>query len=173
MKRTTVKILLFYVFSFLPCLVNGQSGKPFWMDNDVRNMQYPPDTHYSGFAIVSVGNSENVENATVRAKQAAISELSERIRVAVNHVKQSKTISIDGTNIDEQIYKMFNSVTTTNSQTEVVGSKIETYFDKQNKEVYAFAYASKNELIGYYKNQINADLNKAEIAVGIDRKSVV
>jgi len=162
MKRTTVKILLFYVFAFLPCWVNGQNGKPFWMDNDVRNMQYPSDTYYSGFAIVSVGNSENVENATARAKQAAISELSERIRVAVNNVKQSKTISIDGTNIDEQIYKMFSSVTTTNSQTEVVGSKIETYFDKQNKEVYAFAYTNKYELTGYYKSNLSVNIGQIE-----------
>jgi len=165
MKRTTVKIVLFSFFSLLPYFVNGQSSRPFWVDSDVRNIQYPSETYYSGFAVVLVGNNENVENATTRAKQTAISELSERIHVAVNSVKQSKTVSVDGTNIDEQIHKMYSSATTTNSQAEIVGSKVETYFDKQTKEVYAFAYANKYELIGYYKSNLFVNIGQVESLV--------
>jgi hypothetical protein len=166
MKRiiSNLKVLLLG-WVLIPCAVMAQGTTPIWFDSDVRNVQYPAETYYTGFGEVLVITSEGQEKALNRAKQAAIGELSERVRVMVNSEKTSLDISLSGSDMEEQIRSKFASAIKTASQTEVVGSKVSTYYDATHKMAYAFAYVSKAELAAYYQNQITLYLNKVDGAL--------
>ena len=146
----------------LPCIALAQNNAPLWLDSDVRNMQYPQESYYSGFSEVAVAPGEGQEKALNRAKQVAMGELSERVRVMVSSNKTSIDVSISGSDIEEQIRSRFSSMVNTTSQTEVTGSKVESYYDAKSRTVYAFAYVSRTELKAYYQKQISLLLNKVE-----------
>ncbi len=158
-------LLVCTIVCFIPTMLIAQTSAPMWVDVDVRNMQYPQDTYYTGYAEVFVGGGVNREAATKRAKQIAIGELSDRVRVAVSSKQQSIDVSYSGSDIEEQIYSKFSSLVQTVSQTEVVGSKVQTYYSPTNSIVYAFAYVSREELKMYYQNQISLYINKVEGAL--------
>jgi hypothetical protein len=126
---------------------------------------YPQDVYYTGYAETAVAQGAGQEQALSRAKQTAIGELSERVRVMVNSDKTSIDVSLSGSDIEEQIRSRFSSIVKTTSQTEVTGSKVETCYDSKTRTAYAFAYVGRAELTAYYKKQINLYLNKVEGAL--------
>jgi hypothetical protein len=148
-----------------PCAVMAQGNAPMWLDGDVRNLQYPQDACYSGFAEIAAAQGEGQEKALNRAKQAATGELSQRVRVIINSNKTSADVGISGSDIEEQIRSKFSSVIQTLSQTEIAGSKVETWYDSKTRTAYAFAHVGRNELAKYYQNQIALYLNKVESAL--------
>ncbi|MDR0559958.1 MAG: LPP20 family lipoprotein [Prevotellaceae bacterium] len=152
--------------AFFPCAVMAQgSAPPLWLDGDVRNLQYSQDKYYTGFAETAVASGEEQEKALNRAKQLALGELSDRVRVMVNSRKTSTDTSTGGSDIEEQIRSTFSSIIQTESQTELAGSKLETYYDSKTRTVYAFAFVSKTELSAYYRKQISLWLNRVEGAL--------
>jgi hypothetical protein len=174
MKRLTGNFIISILAGWLlfPCVVSAQGNAPDWTDSDVRGMLYPAETYYTGFAQLSVAASEGQEKALNRAKQTAIGELSERVRVMVNTQKNSIDASISGSDMEEQTFSEFTSKISTASQMEIVGSQLQTYYDASNRTAYALAYVSKADLIGYYQNQINMDLNSADMALDISAQFI-
>ncbi len=161
-KRINSFIITLLLF---PCAALAQGTAPTWIDSDVRSLQYPPDTYYSGFSEVAVVRGEGQEKAIDRAKQKAVGELSDRVRVMINSEKSSVDVSISGSDMEEQIRSKFSSMVKTASQTEVTGSQVETYYDISKRTVYAFAYVSRKQLRNYYQQQISLYLNKVESAL--------
>jgi hypothetical protein len=140
----------------------AQGNAPVWLDADIRNLQYPQESYYAGFAEIAIAEDETQEKALDRAKQVATGELSDRIRVSINTSKTSIDVSVGGSNMEEQIRSTISSIIKTTSQTEVAGSKVETYYDSKTHTAYAFAHVSKAELSAYYQKQISFWLNKVE-----------
>ena len=161
MKRL-INSLLVSIIILLPCAILAQGSTPLWLDNDIRNIQYSQDAYYTGFSEVTASQNEEQEKALERAKQFAIGELSERVRVMVASNKTSVDVSISGSDIEEQIHSKFSSMVKVSSQIEVIGSKVETYYDRKTRTAYAFAYVGRTELQNYYQNQISFLLNKVE-----------
>ena len=143
----------------------SQGNLPVWLDNDFRNLQYPQETYYTGFSEITTTQGETPERALSKAKVNAMGELSNRVRVQVSTKTVSRKISISGSNIEEQIRSRFSSMVNTASQTEVAGSKVETYYNSSTRTAYAFAYVGRAELKNYYQNQITLYLNKVEGAL--------
>jgi hypothetical protein len=164
MKNLTNRLIIpiVAILVLFPCVATAQGTAPQWLDGDVRNALYPSGTYYTGFSEIAVAQGAGQEQALNRAKQAATGEMSERVRVMVSSKKTSIDVSLSGSDIEEQIRSRFSSIIKTTSQTEVVGSKVETYYDAKNRTAYAFAYVGRAELIAYYKKQINLYLNKVE-----------
>lgn len=167
MKTSKNKILIsitpviaLIVVLFLPISAVAQTA-PWWLDTDIRNEQYPQATYYTGFSEIIVGQGESSEKALARAKQKAIGELSDRVRVMVSTSRVSTDMS-DYNGVDEQIYSKLSTLVHTASQTEVVGSRVESHYDSQNHTAYAFAFVSREELHNYYVKQIALHLNKVE-----------
>ena len=158
---SVVSLLLF------PCAALAQGNAPLWLDGDVRNMQYPKDRYYSGFSEVAVSQGESQETALDRAKQRAVGELSDRVRVVVNIEKTQTDLSIQGSDMDELFRSKFITVVQTGSLTEVTGSKVDSWYDSRTRTAYAFAYVSRAQLASYYRAQVNTDLNRVETAIGV------
>jgi hypothetical protein len=161
-KQKSNFIFHIFMLALFPCAAVAQGNAPTWLDGDVRNLQYPQETYYTGYAEIQLAQGESQEKALGRAKQKAIGELSDRVRVMVNTNNTSIDVSIGGSDIEEQIFSQFSSIVKTGSQTEVVGSKVDVYYDNSNRTAYAFAHVSRAELISYYRKQITLWLNKVD-----------
>jgi len=155
------KFCLFLFLSLFSCSLFGQNNVPSWVDNTTRNMRYADEVYYTGFTAVTVTQNKNLEKATAEAKQTVLGELTNRVLAAVSSSKSQVKVSIENNN-KEQIYSVFSSDVSISSEMEIVGSKVETYFDEKSKIVYAFAYANKYELIGYYKSNLSVNINQIE-----------
>lgn len=161
-KINRLIILIVASLALFPCVVIAQGTAPIWLDNDIRNLQYSQDKYYSGFAEISINQDETYENTINRAKQRAIGELSEKIRVTIHSLKTQIDVSIGGSDIEEQIRSQFSSVIQTGSQTEVTGINIDSWYNEKNHTAYAFAYVSKADLENYYKSNLFMNLTQVE-----------
>ena len=166
MKRAKDKLVLLILLGF-SFLAMAQEQKPLWIDPDIRNMLFPSEKFYSGYAVITLSDKETFEEAENRAKQKALGELSDRVRITINSKKISEIIGIGGTNIEEQIFSKYNAVIQTESQTEIIGSKVETYYAKKNREVHTFVHVNKNELADYYVAFISLNIKQLETVLQV------
>jgi hypothetical protein len=154
MRRQINKIISI-ILALMPCVLWAQGTAPSWLDADVRSDQYPQSEYYSGYAEIALSANEKQQTALNRAKQVAIGELSQRIRVLVNTDKTSIDKSVSGSDIEEQLRSSFTSYINTVSLAEVVGSSVESYYNPSLRTAYAFAHVSRSELSAYYQKQIS------------------
>jgi len=136
----------------------GQS-KPNWIENNSRNAQFPPSVFLTGFAqrVVEKGISSEIEQVKLDAQ----SDLTKQIRLMIKTKTQSNTFSqsVNG-QYDER--ETFENKSSAETNAEVVGMKTEIYHDKSANSVYAFSYANKYELIGYYKSNLSVNIWQTE-----------
>jgi len=165
MKERASRLIALAALVLVSCAAMAQGTAPAWLNRDVRSAQYPQESYYSGFAEVSAALYNGREAAIHNAKQLAIGELSERVRVTVNSVKASTRMSTSGSDIDETIRSKFVSVVQTGSQTKVPGSRLESWYDEATGTAYAFAYVSRTELEEFHRLLLLFSLEMVEGAL--------
>jgi hypothetical protein len=161
------------MLALFPCTVAAQGNAPTWIDANVRNLQYPQETYYSGFAEIKITQKETKEEVLNRAKQAATGELSQKIRMVIISKKTSKDEStryISQDIMEEQIQSQFSAIIETKSLVEITDSKLETWYDNSTHTVYAFAAVRRSDLAAFYQNQIGLELNKVETALAMAKQ---
>jgi len=133
--------------------------KPDWMNDNLRSAKFPPNVFLTGFAQRLIEKSISTE--IEQAKLDAQADLTKEIRVMIETNSESSVFaqSINGQNVDSDIFKSKSSAET---KAEITGMKTETYLDESTNSVYAFAYANKYELIGYYKSDLSVNLGQIE-----------
>jgi len=158
--RVACAVILFSIMVSLA--LHGQGKAPTWINSSSREMEYPAGSYYTGFAMAAIGSGESVEVAAERAIQIAKSELAEKIRVKIASQKMLESQSISGTGVDEQLREKFTSATYTEAQAEIANVKVQTYHDRDKREVYAFTCANRRELASYYKSNLSVNLAQIE-----------
>ncbi|MDR2126906.1 MAG: hypothetical protein LBP63_08765 [Prevotellaceae bacterium] len=158
--RLIVSILLCTVFSQT---LLGQE-KPKWLDEDLREFQFPAKVYFTGFAYRYISSGESLQDATKSAAIDAQADLAKKIRVLISSKSQSKisAVSVNGQYNENE---SFLNHASTETSAEVAGIKTDSYYDSNTQLVYAFAYADRNELVGYYKAQISFIIQKIETAI--------
>ncbi|GHU95173.1 hypothetical protein FACS1894156_4370 [Bacteroidia bacterium] len=134
---------------------------PNWVDESSRAHFYPNNVFLTGSASAHIKSGDNVNQVTATLKQEAQKVLSESIRMKVVGTLSTSDRSIRVDN-KERVVSTIEQDVKTSTNVEIVGVKTETYFDQRTNEVYAFAYANKYEVIGYYKANIGMLLQQAE-----------
>jgi hypothetical protein len=144
-------------------VLSGQDA-PRWLDRMERDHFYPNSTFFTGFVSGIVHADDDVSQLKDRLKKDAQKELSESIRLKIEGYTQAGDQSqrVDG---KEQVVSTYSASVHTSSNVEIVGIKTDAYYDSRKKEVYAFAYANKYELAGYYKANIGMLIKQAESAL--------
>ncbi len=149
-------LIVVCLFSIKP--VQAQND-PAWLLESWRTEQYPVSVFITGFAQDGINSNETVADATERAKNIARANLSEGIIASVQSVSDSYSQSImEGDN--ESVKETFKSEIKVSSDLEINGIRVETYV--KDKIVYGFAYANKYEIIGYYKSNLNMQVQQIE-----------
>ncbi|MDR1370136.1 MAG: hypothetical protein LBJ72_08460 [Dysgonamonadaceae bacterium] len=146
-----MKKILFFLFLFPACTI---AQKPFWTTDENRRESFPHNLYFTGFA---TNEGSNTAEFAAALRASAKSELIESIQVSVQSSKMYGKSEING-NFSEN----FLSNTLSFANADVNGMKTEYYYDNTTRTGYAFAYAGKNELRGYYKANIAFIIQKIE-----------
>jgi len=135
--------------------------RPAWLNDNQRSQKYPSNVYFTGFAYGEILPNKSLQEITQQIKTEAQTDLSKKIRLQVSSKTQTKTeaVSNNGKYSENESFKN-QAVTVSNA--EIVGMKSETYYDEKAKLIYAFAYANKYELIGYYKSNLSMNINQIE-----------
>jgi hypothetical protein len=134
-------------------------NEPAWLIQSWRTEQYPSSVYITGFAQDGKNRKETLSEAIERLKDMARTELSESILASVQSVNDYYKESIlEGDS--ESINESFQSKTKISTDLELNGIKVES-FEKDNI-VYGFAFANKFEIIGYYKANLNMQVQQIE-----------
>ncbi len=151
-------ILLLLIFSSI--YLNAQN-EPNWIKTSWRQTQYPQSTFLSGFAQDVKAKDEILAEALQRIKNMAIGDLARSVVSSVKTVSQNYAQSTSyGDN--EEIKKTFETQTQSESDAKINNIKIETFHNTDNNFIYAFAYVNRYEVIGYYKANINMNIQQIE-----------
>jgi len=154
------KIFLLFLFALATINLFSQ-GKPDWVDIDFRNMKFPVNVYFTGFAYGEISPKQTRQDAINQLITDAQADLIKKIRLQISAKSQTKIEAVSNSGkYDEN--ETFTSQATTESNAEIVGMKTESYYDAKEKLVYAFAYAKKNELFDYYKSSLSINLTQIE-----------
>ena len=141
---------------------------PSWYNLSMRNSYYPKETYFSGFVIGEQQPNENLQQAMDRIKREAQVEAASSIRMRVEktltETNRSELIQAAGV-FDEKVTEQFVSFTQLRVDMEIPGLKVEVWKDETKKEIAAFAYVKKSELISKLNRRIIAGITKAELAL--------
>ncbi|MBT31447.1 MAG: hypothetical protein CMO01_17465, partial [Thalassobius sp.] len=133
-----------------------QAQQPDWTDYYQREAQYPERMFLTGFA--SQGNvQQDSKELFDILTEVARKQLIESIQVKIKSVAE-----LNIQNVNSNTYEEFKQNSVSLAEANIVGLKFETYYDKRNKEAFAFAYARKSEVITYYENLIKSNLSKIQ-----------
>jgi len=154
LKRVILLILCLTSFN----IVKSQK-EPAWMKQSWRTEQYPSNVFITGFAQDEKNSNETVAEATERIKDLARTDLSESILASVQSVSENYSQSIM-VNDSENFTENFKYETKISTNLEINGIRVESYV--KNNLVYGFAFANKYEIIGYYKANLNMQVQQIE-----------
>lgn len=150
-------LIVFILLSFCTFSQN----EPFWVESSWRQINYPNESYLTGFAQDVKANNETVAQAEARVKTLAAGYLAKNVIATIQTVSDSYSRSVEyGSN--ESIQKTFETQTKAETDATINGIKTECYYDAKNNYVYAFSYANRYEVIGYYKAQINMLIQQIE-----------
>jgi hypothetical protein len=149
-----MKHIVFFLL-FIPVAAFAQ--KPSWATGMGSDDNYPRTHYLTGFA-VNEGKETPLFIKTLKA--SAKSELIEGIIVSVQSAKQLHKSEQHG-----EISEDYTATTSSFADADINGLKIDYYYDSKIQTGYAFAYANKSEVKGYYKANISFLIQKVEAAM--------
>lgn len=141
---------------------------PLWYDLKVRNTHYPKELYFSGFALGERQAGESLQQAVERIKREAQVEAASSIRMKVEKTltEANRNELVQGAgSFDEKVTEYFEALTQIRVDMEIPGLKVEVWKDDAKKEIAAFAYIRKDELVHKLERRIIAGMTKAELAL--------
>jgi len=157
MKKPVLLFLFLFAFLTIFC----QESVPEWLSKSSRELRYPNEIYFTGFVFNFVEQDKSLQQYIENVKTEAQAELVKQIRLKIEAKTQSKIFS-QNANGNYSESEIFLSEATTTADAEIVGIKTETHYDKTENKIYAFAYANKYEIMGYYKSNLSMNLNQIE-----------
>jgi hypothetical protein len=152
----------FFTLCFATCalVLFGQEA-PRWLDRTEREQVYPSSAFLTGFVSETLRATDDIAQVQERLKREAQKELSENIRLKIEGATQTGESSLR-VNGKEQIVATYDASIRTSSNVEIVGIKTDAYVDHRKNIAYAFAYANKYEVTGYYRANIAMLVQQSE-----------
>lgn len=146
-------------------LIQGYSQTPAWVNYETRTVKFPDSKYLVGFSSEMVlrkdlPREDLLEKLSGYAKDKLVQSV-------LTEIKSTTTMSIQNTNgvTNEEL----KSASVASSNATIAGLKVETYYEDNKKDdiAYAFAYASKSDVIKYYENEIKSYLDRWRTDFGI------
>lgn len=135
--------------------LSGQA--PQWITYSGRDLLYPHEFYYSGFAERQISKKDDVNSVVEILRNDALTLLTESIEVTVQ--SETSQYAVDyGAKVEEHF--MVSSATSSNLT--LSGVKFETCHDKKADKVFALAFVSKDDLTAYYSAQLQHHLERLD-----------
>ncbi|MBR2486685.1 MAG: hypothetical protein IKB46_02695 [Paludibacteraceae bacterium] len=125
----------FTAFTQCNLFVEQQDIAPFWCNDTWRATNYPREQYVQGFIIGTIQTGETIEQTYQRLKEKAQAEALQNIIATQNAIKDIPNLSV------------------------------ESWHNLQTNEVFAFAWAKKEDLVRTLKKQIISHITRAEMAI--------
>ena len=144
---------------FLIFILQAYAQKPKWIQYNYRQKNFPKTLFLTGFSSTSAEAYQQGETLK-RLETEARNELVQSIQ---STIKVQSSVSTSGNNTNNKQYQFKqeytdNSVVTAESQ--VIGLKTESYYDKKSKMAYGFTYIKLADLTSFYKTRIANSFNE-------------
>lgn len=140
-------------------------GAPRWVNDRWRESGFPQSDYFTGFVSEFAIPGEPEDKAKARLESEAKRKLLESIRVKVQSDQTIADQSVEVNGAAAQSYASYSSVVSTSADAEIVGLRVEVYYDRNDDVFYAFACADKRELKEYYKSGVSVAVQKIEAAM--------
>ena len=154
MKKQINFFLIFFSF-FIFLSSSALAQQPAWVDYAKRTSQYPESDFLLGFVSAHNNNNEDPGKLMDQYEELARSKVIQSIQVSIITNNSLSLSNVNGKSGEE-----FTSKSVSFSSATITGLKAERYYDSKKKDVYAFAYASKQELAYYSRKLISSNLQK-------------
>ena len=125
----------FTAFTQCNSFVEQQDIAPFWCNDTWRATNYPREQYVQGFVIGTIQAGESIEQTHQRLKEKAQAEALQNINLAANMIKYIPNLSV------------------------------ESWHNPKTNELFAFAWAKKEDLTRTLKKQIISHVTRAEMAL--------
>jgi hypothetical protein len=150
------------LFTILASTFKTIAQEPAWLDAVSRTSNWPQEQYLTAFATEVVGKNQSESDAQTKLNEIVKSQLSDAIMVSIN-AQTELDITVENAATDQKL----NRKSASSSDVDLVGLKLDNYFDKRKKTMYAYAYVLiedlakyNRELISNNTDQINNNLNK-------------
>ena len=127
--------ILFTDFTHCNQSFSHQVAIPSWCNNEWRANNYPRELYLQGFIVGEQQAGESIEQTQQRVKEKAQAEALQNINIATNRIKYISNLSV------------------------------ESWHNPKTNEVFAFAWAKKEDLTRTLKKQIISHITRAEMAL--------
>ena len=127
--------VLFTDFTHCNQSFSHQVAIPSWCNNEWRANNYPRELYLQGFIVGEQQAGESIEQTYQRLKEKAQAEALQNINIATNRIKYISNLSV------------------------------ESWHNSKTNEVFAFAWAKKEDLTRTLKKQIISHITRAEMAM--------
>ncbi|UXP33867.1 hypothetical protein N6H18_07900 [Reichenbachiella agarivorans] len=144
MKKITLLFLSICLF------FQTWAQEPAWMDPISRASQWQESAFLTAFATEIIPKNQSQSDAQSKLYQMIKSQLSDAILVSINS-KTELNVTVENTATDERLKQRSTSV----SDVDLVGLKLDNYYDKRKNSLYVFGYVSIDELTQYNRNIIS------------------
>ncbi|MFC2104691.1 DUF4384 domain-containing protein [Bacteroidota bacterium] len=153
MKKYCFTVLM----AFISCQVLFSQVTPNWVNSAERNKNYPESFYLSGFSSKNTSKQENINAVLKQLSENAKLNLIESVSVKINGISELYTQEEN-----YEVQQSYKQMIASSSSLDIVGLKIETYYNPKKRIAYAFASANKSDVSNYYKNLIVKKINQIE-----------
>lgn len=170
-----MKKILLALIAILPFVVYGQTAVPAWSEALYREMNYPSQEWYTGFAHDHLKAGADAVDALKILERESQNRLAEGIIVAIDGTSRTENTSSQWRNAGQRseiITTNYKQAIGTATSATVVKTDVKSFHNPLTGELYAFAAVRRSELSAFYAKQMDVDLNKAEIAVEVSGQLV-
>lgn len=161
MRKAILSILLALSLSLFAATVTA----PDWVDAAKRDMMYPTNKYYSGFASSVVTPQQNkaeiLDRVIQNARINAVTSIQTTVEKTVERYVQNRQEGRSTSTIDI----MKSASTTHTSIKDIPGLKTEQWENPKTGELYAFAYIRIVDLSNRLMRRIVANIAKAEVEI--------
>ena len=138
---------------------------PVWYTLSGRNSNFPANSYVTGFSIDKPQNGESYEKAAERLVRSARVKAVSIIQVKVENETEDKLASFQqkgGNGAGMAQTRSTTSVSKSSVNMEISNLKVESYIDRTEGKVAAFAYIKINDLIRQTDRKLTSLLSKVE-----------
>ena len=150
MKKTYLLFGIIFLFNLL-CYTQT----PAWTDFNERQKTYPTENYLTGYASETDVGKKEIQYSFEALEPKARGILIEKVQVKVSSTSTSETNDYDGVFND-----FFKNETQSTSTLNLVGLKVDQYYEKKKKTCHTLVYVKRIELINFYKSQLNQNISK-------------
>jgi hypothetical protein len=157
------KLIVVYAVSLVLLLTQNSilAQRPDWADAAKRKILYPESQYLLGFYSES-NITANTPDITARVSQLAKNQLIESIQIPET---SSTELNIESKN--GKVNESMKNASVQKAKADIVGIKIESFYDSKAKEIYAVAYAKKQEVIVYYQALVSKNSSEIEKKIAL------